>query len=336
MHGHNRTDNKNDGAGGESSPVPFFNALSEELKAVDYLLAGAIEPGEGDIAGLVANVRTSGGKMLRPGLLLLSGRIFDQSGERHIRAAAMVEMVHLATLLHDDVIDHATRRRGRETINCLYGDKAAVLLGGYVLGKVMALGSAEGMADMSGEVAAVARKICDGEMMQNVISLDHEIGEQNYYNIIASKTAALFGSACWMGAFLSGACKKDCNSLRQYGEHFGTAFQIADDILDVTSSVQKMGKNVGKDIFALKPTLPLIHFVQTVADGRELLHTAVYEDDRGRIRDMLSDAGSIEYAYEQAKMHSDKAVHSLTFIEADQTAMEPLLSLSRFAVNREV
>lgn len=200
-----------------------------------------------------------GGKLLRPSIILLTGRVCGGIRDEHIDLAVMVELVHTATLLHDDVIDKATMRRSQPTANVKWGNTAAVLLGDFLLSRAFLAGSEIKIQRASFVLGETAEQICQGELLQNIRQKDWSMTAEDYLEIIAAKTASLFAAGSYLAARASGASDAVAEAMRQYGHCVGIAFQITDDILDITGNAETEGKTLGSDLAMEKPTLPLIY-----------------------------------------------------------------------------
>jgi octaprenyl-diphosphate synthase len=293
-----------------------FRPVRKELKQVRTLInqsaSGGLR-GDGAAGGLVRRLRSYRGKMIRPALLLLSGRCCGKITAEHIRAAAIVEMLHNATLLHDDVIDEGQVRRGRPTINKLYGNETAVLLGDFLLSKIFIL--CNGLEpEINKIIALTTARLCMGELTQAAQRRNWKLGEKEYIDIITDKTAYLFRSCCLIGALLAGADKNRSRRLADFGLNFGIAFQIADDLTDLIDSDAKSGKSTGRDIDKHKPTLALIHHLGTL--GRKQQNKLIKKlnsgsANRNTIKKLLDSTGSIRYTQRMINKYIDKAILSL-------------------------
>jgi heptaprenyl diphosphate synthase len=204
----------------------------------------------------------AGGKRLRPAMVLLSGRLFDGAADRLIPIAAGMELMHMATLVHDDVIDNSTLRRGRPTVNSVWSSKVAVLVGDYLFANAVALIADRSPAEIVKVVADLVVEICHGEIHQNRLSFDLGLSEEDYLRRIRQKTAGFFRVCTQLGAMFSGANADEVATVGEYGELVGTAFQMADDLLDLNGSAEELGKPVGGDMCAGVYTLPVIYALE--------------------------------------------------------------------------
>ncbi|MDG2301935.1 MAG: polyprenyl synthetase family protein, partial [Gammaproteobacteria bacterium] len=233
--------------------------VSEEADKVDALLMANLTSEIQLINQLGAYIIQGGGKRIRPLIALLSAKSLGYTGQKHIDIAAILELVHTATLLHDDVVDSSKLRRGRQTANDLWGTEASVLVGDFLYSRAFQMMVTLNNNKILGVLADATNVIAEGEVMQLVNCHDPDITELRYLDTIRNKTAKLFEAASGLGAILSGGSDKTTTAMNAYGMHLGTAFQLADDALDYSSSPEKLGKNIGDDLSEGKPTLPLLY-----------------------------------------------------------------------------
>lgn len=281
---------------------------------------------------------SGGGKRLRPLLALLSAKVLGYQGKDHITAAAFVEFIHTATLLHDDVVDESDMRRGKETANAAFGNAASVLVGDYIYTRsfqmMTSLGSLKILKLMSDAVNVIA----EGEVQQLMNCNDPNTTEENYMQVIYSKTARLFEAATQIGALLVDAPKETEKALQNYGKYLGTAFQLIDDVMDYTSDGKEMGKNVGDDLAEGKPTLPLLYAMRNGTPEQAIMIRNAIEHSNGMekldaIMDAMHQTGSLEYTTQRAEEEADKAIAELAIIP-DSQYKEALVTLAHMAVNR--
>lgn len=293
-----------------------LSLVEQELEAVRARIGEQLRTPHESVNALLRQVAASGGKMLRPALALLSARCFGPVRPAHIDLAAVVEMIHTASLLHDDVIDEARRRRGRETMNALHGNEIAVLLGDFLLSRVFALGVGIENAEVARSLAETAVRLCRGELLQNTQRDNAGIDEATYLNIVRDKTAELFATCCHLGAVVAEADHMSCQALREYGMNLGTAFQITDDLLDVLGDPQRVGKTLGTDLAKRKFTLPLIHHMQALpGEAREeLVERLCGPDAAERLPELLARTDSIAYARARAADYARDAMDALDVI----------------------
>jgi octaprenyl-diphosphate synthase len=273
--------------------------------------------------------------MIRPALLLLSGVCFGPVTDDHIRVAAMVEMVHNATLLHDDVIDDGTRRRGRPTVNSLWGNESAVLLGDFVLSQVFKMGASLEPATAR-LVAQTAARVCEGELRQVMQRHNWQITEAQYIDIITEKSAAFFSGCCELGAMLGGARPHDVEAMTRFGTCAGIAFQITDDLLDLAGDENTTGKTGRSDLATHKPTLAVIHLLENTGpsernDVLAMLDAAA--ESSGPLLEMLTRKGSLDYARARAEDYVAQAHAALDGIGSDD-GRDALIAAARFMADR--
>lgn len=315
-----------------------FSIIEEYLPGVRAVISEQLcgHPHTDGIDRLIEHIRSQSGKMLRPGLVLLSGLSCGQVGDEHIKVAAIFEIIHEATLLHDDVIDEAEKRRGQRSLNRLYGNESAVLLGDFLLSKVFSM-SARLNSDVAAAIATAAGITCQGELNQNLQKRNWGLTQEQYIEIIANKTAEIFRSCCHIGAMLSSADADTAQKFGNYGLNLGIAFQIADDVLDITGNEEKAGKTLGTDFIETKPTLPLIHLLGSVNGKRReeiinLINRAGPKDLR-EVAIILANNGSIEYSRDCARQYVNKAIGSLEPLP-DSNAKSALIDTAGFVANR--
>lgn len=277
------------------------------------------------------------GKMLRPALVLLSGRACGELTHEHPVIAAVVEMVHMATLVHDDVLDEAAVRRGLVSLNCLQGNEAAVLFGDFLISHAFHLCSSLESQYASRLIGSTTNTVCEGELMQIHHRGNIEITEDEYLEIISKKTASLTSTCCVLGARSAGADAATIGRLEAYGLNVGIAFQIVDDLLDLLGDEREVGKTLGLDHKKTKLTLPTIHLLaksngRLRGELRELLQDA-RPDDLPRIRSMAADAGSIDYSRNLARRHVEAALASLSDLHGS-SARESLERIAHAIVDR--
>jgi len=281
---------------------------------------------------------SGGGKRLRPLLAILSARALGYQGNGHTMAAAFIEFIHTATLLHDDVVDESDMRRGKATANAAFGNAASVLVGDFIYTRsfqmMTELGSMKILKLMSDAVNVIA----EGEVQQLMNCNDPDTTEESYMQVIYSKTARLFESATQIGAILNDAPENVEVALQNYGKYLGTAFQLIDDVMDYTSDGEDMGKNVGDDLAEGKPTLPLLHAMRnTTPENTAMIREAIEKaNGMDRLEDILAvmqEAGSLEYTTQKALAEADKAIAELSVLpESDYK--QALVTLAHMAVKR--
>jgi octaprenyl-diphosphate synthase len=235
--------------------------IATDMDNVDELIEKSLYSEINLIDQLGHHIINSGGKRLRPAIVLLSARAFSYEGEQHINLAAIIEFIHTATLLHDDVVDASLLRRGRETANQRWGNEASVLVGDFLYSRAFQMMvNAESMRIMH-ILSEATNTIAEGEVQQLINRQDPDTTQENYLKVIRHKTAKLFEAAAQLGAVISDRSEKEIAAMAAYGRHLGTAFQLIDDVLDYSSSAEELGKNIGDDLAEGKPTLPLLYAI---------------------------------------------------------------------------
>src|SRR5579863_3471221 len=279
----------------------------------------------------------AGGKRLRPLVVLLAARACGVQGTRHVDLAAIIEFIHTATLLHDDVVDGSELRRGRETANAVWGNPASVLTGDFLYSRAFQMMVKVDEMQVMRIMADATNRIAEGEVLQLLYCHDPETTEARYLEVIHRKTATLFEAGARLGAVVTGRPAAEEQALADYGRHLGAAFQLIDDVLDYSASAEEMGKNVGDDLAEGKPTLPLIRALQHgSADHRPLLRQAIEGGGREHAEEIIrivTKSGALEYTRERALVESTKARAALKGL-APSPYLEGLKDLAEFAVSR--
>lgn len=315
-----------------------YAPIARELQQVETVFDAELDGDLPFINELCETVRSYRGKMLRPALLLLTGRAAGNLIDAHITLAAVVEMVHMATLVHDDVLDEADQRRRRPTINRIAGNEAAVLLGDYLISHAFHLCSRLDSQFASRRIGATTNTVCEGELLQNHHRGCTDLSESTYFDIIGRKTAALTATACELGAYYANADAPVVEAARQFGMDAGLAFQIVDDLLDVVGERSQVGKTLGRDAELGKLTLPTIHALAG-ANGRQrdvILNCLGDSESAGsELRSILEQTGSIEYALNAARTHVERAIRQLDAFQPGD-ARASLTALAEFILARRM
>jgi octaprenyl-diphosphate synthase len=311
--------------------------IAPQLKAVDRLFTAELKSEIECVNILIRHVSRFRGKMLRPCLVLLSGRACGELSDAHVTIATVAEMVHMATLVHDDVLDEAELRRKGATLNHLRGNEAAVLLGDYLISHSYHLCSSIDSQFASRLIAKTTNEVCEGELLQIDNRNRLDLTEETYFQIIQRKTASLCATCCLLGAKLAGANDEAVARLETYGLSLGTAFQIQDDILDIVGDAGTVGKTLGIDIEKGKLTLPMIHFLRSAPpEHRELLRTLLEsrDGDKGeKIRNLILPSKSIQYARDAARGHIDRARTAIAGLPNSE-AKQVLDTMAEFVISR--
>ena len=289
--------------------------VADEMKSVDQLIIDRLASDVVLINQMGHYIVNSGGKRLRPALVLLSAGACGYSGERTRLVAAIIEFIHTATLLHDDVVDESQLRRGRETANALWGNEASVLVGDFLYSRSFEMMVEVGNMRVMDILSSTTNTIAEGEVMQLLNVNDPDTTEERYLDVIHSKTAKLFEAACQLGAVIGDRSELEENALAAYGMHLGTAFQLIDDVLDYEATQETLGKEPGDDLAEGKPTLPLIYAMKKGSDSQAaLIRSAIEKGGRSNIDavlEIIHATGAIDYTREVAKREAAIAVEQL-------------------------
>ncbi|OOG24932.1 octaprenyl diphosphate synthase [Thioalkalivibrio denitrificans] len=311
--------------------------VADDMDAVNDRIRERLQSSVVLINQLGQYIVNSGGKRLRPLLVLLSARACGATDLRRVDLATIIEFIHTATLLHDDVVDASELRRGRETANALFGNEASVLVGDFLYSRAFEMMVEIGSMRIMEILAHTTNTIAEGEVLQLLNCHDADTPEDRYMEVIRSKTAKLFEAAGRIGAVLGGQPDAVERSMADYGMHLGTAFQLIDDVLDYGASAQEMGKNMGDDLAEGKPTLPLIHAMRVGAPEQSaVIREAIEQGGRDyavRVLEIIRSTGSLDYTRSVAASEAARAEGSLTVLP-ESPEREALVALARFSVNR--
>ena len=312
-----------------------------DMQRVDKLIQHRLKSDVALVNQLSHYIINSGGKRLRPMIALLMARACGYQGDKHIDIAAIVEFIHTATLLHDDVVDESDMRRGKDTANNVWGNQAAVLVGDFLYSR-----SFEMMIDVNDMrvmqiLAQTTNIIAEGEVLQLLNVNDADTDETRYLDVIYSKTAKLFEAACQLGAVLSGLSSTQEKKIAEYGTHLGTAFQLIDDILDYSADSEEMGKNVGDDLAEGKPTLPLIYALQVseqngAKEDADLIRKAIEEgglDHIDEVMQVINKTDSLEYTTNVAIKETIMEIDCLDSLP-DSEYKSALIGLANYSLSR--
>ncbi|HEY5993240.1 MAG TPA: octaprenyl diphosphate synthase [Gallionellaceae bacterium] len=312
--------------------------LADEMAAVDATIRERLRSEVVLVNQVSEYIINGGGKRIRPVLVVLSARAFGYGGKHHHSLAAVVEFIHTATLLHDDVVDESAMRRGNATANALFGNAASVLVGDFLYSRAFQMMVEVGDMRVMQILADATNTIAEGEVLQLLNCNDASVDAANYLHVIHCKTAKLFEAAMSLGAILSGAGREMELAAAKYGMHLGTAFQLVDDVLDYSGDENETGKNLGDDLAEGKPTLPLIYAMQHGnASQAEVVRNAIEQGDIARFGDVLAvikATGALEYTRQQAQREADSACAAISALP-DTKFKESLLQLAGFAAARQ-
>ena len=314
--------------------LPFHKAVENDFSAVNDLIVANLHSNVGLVENIGHYIVGSGGKRLRPVVVLLSALANGYKGQQHHAMAVVIEFIHTATLLHDDVVDVSALRRGRETANNQWGNAPSVLVGDFIYSRAFQMLVDVGDMQIMGVIADATNVISEGEVQQMGNAGNSAIDEATYYEVIYRKTAKLFESAARVGAMLAGV---ESDNMAAYGKHLGLAFQIVDDVLDYQGHSDATGKNLGDDLAEGKMTLPLIH-ARDHLDGQQkkLICAAVESKSAERFDDILSavqQSSSLDYCIQEAQLQADLAKQALSSLP-DSHLKTVMAELADFAVSR--
>ncbi len=310
------------------------NLIQEDLTQTDQVLIEHLSSDVALINQMSHYIIGAGGKRLRPLLLLLCARASNYQGQHHHLMAVVIELIHTATLLHDDIVDESSTRRGKETANEVWGNAASVLVGDFLYSRAFELMVEPGSMRIMQILSKATNEIAQGEVMQLLNCQNSDLTESEYYQVIERKTAVLFQAATQIGGVLAGANPAQEEALRQYGLHLGNAFQIIDDVLDYESDAQTMGKEVGDDLSEGKTTMPMIYAMEHADESeQQLLKQAIDNADTTQIDqviEILNKVGAFDYTRAQAQKSAELAKAQLSALDDSEfkQALELLCELS--------
>lgn len=311
--------------------------VENDLNATDALIEQCLESEVELIQHLARHLIYSGGKRLRPLVVLLSARAFAYQGTKHTIVAAIIELIHNATLLHDDVIDTSELRRGQKTANAVWGNAASVLVGDFLYSRAFQLMVEVDSMRILKILADATNVIAKGEILQLLNCKDPETTEERCLDVIRAKTGTLFATAAQIGPILGLRSEQEISAAQNFGMHLGTAFQLIDDALDYSGSAEIIGKNRGDDLAEGKPTLPLVYALQhgTPAQANCIRNaiTQASSDELELVLTAIESTGAIAYTYERGKYHVQQAIDQLNDIP-HSPYRDALITLARFAVER--
>jgi octaprenyl-diphosphate synthase len=311
--------------------------VADDMMAVDKVIQARLSSDVVLVNQLSHYIVNSGGKRLRPILSLMSSRAYGYEGIHHHTLAAIIEFIHTATLLHDDVVDESELRRGKETANALFGNAASVLVGDFLYSRAFEMMVDVGSMKVMQILAETTNVIAEGEVMQLMNCHDADTTEQRYLDVIHAKTAKLFEAATRLGAVLCDRPEAEENAMASYGMHLGTAFQLIDDVLDYSSSSEEMGKNVGDDLAEGKPTLPLIYAMRNgTQEQSDIVRKAIEQgglDYLDSVMLAIKQTGAIEYTEQTAKNEAELAIKQLKHLPESEYK-QALEDLARYSVDR--
>jgi octaprenyl-diphosphate synthase len=312
--------------------------IAEDLKHVDDVIRRRLDSDVILIRTIASYIVGSGGKRLRPALLLLSAQLFGVEAPARHELAAVIEFIHTATLLHDDVVDESSLRRGRKTANAEFGNAASVLVGDFLYSRAFQMIVEAGSLAVMKVLADATNVIAEGEVLQLLNVHDADTDEQKYLRVIRYKTAKLFEAATRVGAIIGGADADAQAALAEYGMHLGTAFQLVDDVLDYSGDLHETGKNLGDDLAEGKPTLPLIYAMRAGTSAeRDVIRHAIEHGGKADLEGVVAAihrVGALDYARGQARAEAAAATARLDRLP-HSPSRDSLLQLALFSVERK-
>lgn len=321
------------------------SVVEDDFQAVNQFIVDQLHSNVPLVENIGHYIVDAGGKRLRPMLVLLAAKCCGIKHQQHISMAAVIEFIHTATLLHDDVVDMSSLRRGRPTVNAEWNNPSSVLVGDFIYSRAFQIlvKVSEAIDDMRimQIMADTTNKIAEGEVLQLISKHNPLASEQDYLQVIQSKTAILFQAAAQCGAILAGADEEAETSLKQFGMYLGTAFQLIDDVLDYDGDSEAMGKNIGDDLAEGKPTLPLIYAMQHGTDAEtKMIRECLTPDDVSQqtlteVIELVRNSGALEYTRERAQEQSQLALDALSSLPPSDYC-EALKSLAEFSTQRTI
>jgi len=323
-----------------NSMADVWEAYRAELDGVEHQVRQNLDSSVTLVNTVAAHILSSGGKRVRPLLLLLSARLCGYTGREHYQLGSLIEFIHTATLLHDDVVDEADIRRGRRTARKVWGNQISILVGDYLYSKAMAQIVDFRSHGINEVLAEACTKMAEGEVLQLYYNGNPSMPESDYIKIVEHKAAGLIAAACRMGAILADASEERQSALFRFGQYLGIAFQVADDTLDYKADGERLGKTLGQDLRQGKATLPLLHLLDHCSEQdrsmiKDRLETrTLSSEDRERILGLMQSAGSLAYAMERAKTYVAAAQHELDTFE-DSSARRALAVAADYMITRD-
>ncbi|MFP8966632.1 octaprenyl diphosphate synthase [Pokkaliibacter sp. CJK22405] len=316
---------------------PLHAVVADDFSAVNQCILEHLHSDVALVQTIGHYIINSGGKRVRPLLALLTAKALNYAGDQHIPMAAVIEFIHTATLLHDDVVDTSEMRRGRPTANAEWGNAPSVLVGDFLYSRSFQMLVAIGDMDVMRTLSHATNIIAEGEVLQLLNCNNPDTTEEDYMRVIHGKTAMLFEASSLSAAYLANATPECREAMALYGRHIGAAFQLADDLLDYTGNAEEMGKNVGDDLAEGKPTLPLIYAIANAPEAQaKLIREAIEHgglDHLEEITACVRDCGALDYTIQKAEQESDAAIACLTHLP-DSPYKNAMRELAIAAVKR--
>jgi len=316
---------------------PLHQAVEGDFAAVNQLILEKLHSQVDLVENIGHYLIEAGGKRLRPLMVLLSAKALGYQGKQHLDLAAIIEFIHTATLLHDDVVDMSNLRRGRPTANAQWGNAPSVLVGDFLYSRAFQMMVAIGNMEVMAILSNATNTISEGEVEQLVNARNPDVSEASYLRVIDKKTAVLFAAACEVASVLGQAGDDQRSALKAYGHHVGMAFQLVDDALDYTGDAATLGKNLGDDLAEGKPTLPLIHAMQKGTNAqRELVANAIRAGDASQLQNILAiaqETKAVDYTLEKAREQVSLALRQLETLP-ESTYSKAMAEVAKFSLAR--
>ncbi len=318
----------------------IFSMISDDLEEIECALKENLNPYLELVSQVASHILFSGGKRLRPLLMIFSARICGYKGDMDKTCSTIFEYLHAATLLHDDLVDGATLRRGKPVAHSIWGNPVAVLTGDFLLGRSLSIAAETGLPKVIKIIAKITEDMSQGEIHQLSIMGNLGLTEDEYMEIIRRKTAVLIQGACWTGALIATASEREEKALSEYGFNLGIAFQMADDLLDYTSDTSILGKEVGTDLKEGKLTLPVIYSLREASSEDRIIMEKIITDKNFSFNDfkilieLLKKCGGLEYTKRLASEYIEKAKKSVLFFKPSATK-DLFLNIADYALVRE-
>ena len=307
------------------------------MEAVNSVIRQRLQSEVALVNQIAEYIISAGGKRIRPVLVLLLANAYGYQGAGHHELAAVVEFIHTATLLHDDVVDESSMRRGRQTANAMFGNAASVLVGDYLYSRAFEMMTSLDNMRVMQILSRATTVIAEGEVLQLLNMHDPDVTQDSYLRVIRSKTAKLFEAAAQLGALVAGANDAQIEAAGEYGRSLGTAFQLIDDVLDYAGDAAEIGKNVGDDLREGKPTLPLIYVMENgTPEQRELIRSCIEQGDETHFDAVLAavtSSGALDFTRREAEAAARRATAAIADLP-DSEYKQSLLQLCAFAVDR--
>ena len=316
---------------------PITRTIAADMEAVNTVIRQRLQSEVALVNQIAEYIISAGGKRIRPVLVLLLANAYGYRGTGHHELAAVVEFIHTATLLHDDVVDESSMRRGRQTANAMFGNAASVLVGDYLYSRAFEMMTSLDLMRVMQILSRATTVIAEGEVLQLLNMHDPDVTQESYLRVIRSKTAKLFEAAAQLGALVAGANDAQIEAAGEYGRSLGTAFQLIDDVLDYAGDAAEIGKNVGDDLREGKPTLPLIYVMENgTPEQRELIRTCIEQGDETHFDAVLAavtNSGALDFTRREAEAAARRASAAIADLPESEYK-QSLLQLCSFAVDR--